>query len=235
MLGSNASGKAVRPSECDITWLDTAGHIVCFGCRVDDLVNRLHGEIERHEFALRARYVSLRSKMVAGVGKNSGHTTGCKPANAAPTVRPAKPDSVMGLSMTLFSPNRSSSPLVTLYLMICVSEVVPAELQTETYAPLYWATSSPSTNTLSFDASSSARASFKASLTATSFTPLGVAYLLLFKVVGNEVVGSKTDRGGAVQGRECARRREVGRRRREGTMAEELLVVEFSFQSNGEV
>lgn len=100
------------------------------------------------------------------------------------------------------------------------------------YAPLYWATSSPSTNTLSFDASSSARASFKASLTATSFTPLGVAYLLLlFKVVGNEAVGGKTDRGGARKGRECARRREAGRRRREGTMVGELLVFEFSFRA----
>ena len=43
-------------------------------------------------------------------------TTGCKPANAAPTVRPQKPDSVIGLSMTLLSPNRSNKPFVTLYL-----------------------------------------------------------------------------------------------------------------------
>jgi hypothetical protein len=41
---------------------------------------------------------------------------GCRPASAAPTVRPAKPDSVMGLSITLFSPKRSRRPLVTLYL-----------------------------------------------------------------------------------------------------------------------
>ena len=152
-------------------------------------------------------------------GKSPGHTTGCNPANAAPTVRPAKPDSVMGLSMTLFSPNRSSSPLVTLYLFLGVREVMPAQLRADTYAPLYWATSSPSTNTLSFDASSSARASLRASLTATSFTPLGVAYLLLFAIVGKEAVGCETDRGGAMKGRECARRREAGRRRREVTMA----------------
>ena len=54
-------------------------------------------------------------------------TTGCKPANAAPTVRPAKPDSVIGLSMTLFSPNLSSSPLVTLYLIQHVREVHDCE------------------------------------------------------------------------------------------------------------
>jgi hypothetical protein len=44
------------------------------------------------------------------------HTTGCKPARAAPTVRPAKPDSVIGLSITRLSPNRSNRPFVTLYL-----------------------------------------------------------------------------------------------------------------------
>lgn len=94
-----------------------------------------------------------------------------------------------------------------------------AELRASTYAPLYWATSSPSTNTFSFDASSSARASFRASLTATSLTPLGVAYLLLFTTVGNEAAGCKTDLVGGMKGREDARRREAGRRRREATMA----------------
>ena len=96
---------------------------------------------------------------------------------------------------------------------------MPAKFRGDTYAPLYCATSSPSTNTFSFDSSSSARASFSASLTATSLTPLGVAYLLLFTARGNEVVGCKTDRVGAVKGRECARRREAGRIRREVTMA----------------
>ena len=42
--------------------------------------------------------------------------TGCRPASAAPTVRPQKPDSVMGESITRLSPNLSSSPFVTLYL-----------------------------------------------------------------------------------------------------------------------
>lgn len=94
-----------------------------------------------------------------------------------------------------------------------------AELRVDTYAPLYWATSSPSTNTLSLDWSSSARASFRASLTATSFTPLGVAYLLRFAFGGNEAEGCRTVRVGATKGREDARRREAGRRRREVTMA----------------
>ena len=91
-----------------------------------------------------------------------------------------------------------------------------AELWTDTYAPLYWATSSPSTNTLSFDSSSSARASLRASLTAISLTPLGVAYLLLDTIVGIEIVGCKTDRVGVMKG---GRRREAGRRSREATMA----------------
>lgn len=43
-------------------------------------------------------------------------TTGCKPANAAPTAKPQNPASVMGVSMTLLGPNRSSRPFVTLYL-----------------------------------------------------------------------------------------------------------------------
>ena len=52
-----------------------------------------------------------------------------------------------------------------------------------THAPLYCATSSPSTNTLSFASSSSASASFNASLTVYSFDPVSVAYFLL---VGND-------------------------------------------------
>lgn len=48
--------------------------------------------------------------------------TGCRPASAAPTVRPQKPDSVMGESMTRLSPNLSNSPFVTLYLCDCQLE-----------------------------------------------------------------------------------------------------------------
>ena len=88
-----------------------------------------------------------------------------------------------------------------------------------THAPLYWATSSPSTKTLSLASSSSASASFKASLTATSFTPLGVAYLLALTSVGNEAAGWRADLLGLMKGRGVERRREAGRRRREATMA----------------
>ena len=56
MLGSDAGREAVGPSKCDITRLDPTGHIMCLGCRVDDLIDRLHGEIERHEFALKQSY-----------------------------------------------------------------------------------------------------------------------------------------------------------------------------------
>lgn len=44
------------------------------------------------------------------------HTTGCSPARAAPTARPQNPCSVIGVSMTLLGPKRSSRPRVTLYL-----------------------------------------------------------------------------------------------------------------------
>jgi hypothetical protein len=41
--------------------------------------------------------------------------TGRSPTIAAPTPRPAKPSSVIGVSTTRSSPNRSSSPFDTLY------------------------------------------------------------------------------------------------------------------------
>lgn len=85
-----------------------------------------------------------------------------------------------------------------------------------TYAPLYCATSSPSTKTLSFDSSSSASASFNASRTATSLTPLGEAYLLRSTLADNDEVGRKVDLVEAVRGTENSR--EVGRRMRESTM-----------------
>lgn len=91
---------------------------MCFGCRIDDLVNGLHGKIKRHEFALcHSNQLWLDCKPKVG-----RLTTGCKPARAAPTVRPAKPDSVIGLSMTLLSPKRSNNPLVTLYLFGSISK-----------------------------------------------------------------------------------------------------------------
>ncbi len=176
-----------------------------------------------------------------------GPATGCRPAKAAPTVKPQKPDSVIGLSMTLFSPKRSNNPLVTLYLRIQRDQqydlpssshhrlsfrISPISRHTSldgvfaqvrgclrgkcrsTYAPLYCATSSPNTKTLSFDSSSSANASFSASLTATSLTPLGVAYRLRFTMAGIE---AEVGRMEAVRGFE-GNNRATGLIRRETTM-----------------
>ncbi len=49
VLGGNARGRAVRTAEHDRTAHLAARHIQRFRCRVDDLVDRLHGEVERHE------------------------------------------------------------------------------------------------------------------------------------------------------------------------------------------
>lgn len=89
-----------------------------------------------------------------------------------------------------------------------------------TYAPLYWATSSPNTKTLSLDSNSSASASLRASRTATSLTPLGVAYRLRPKYAGNKAVGCVKDFVGASKGRGAESNREAGRTRREATMTE---------------
>ena len=88
-----------------------------------------------------------------------------------------------------------------------------------THAPLYCATSSPKTNTLSFCSSSSASASLSASLTVYSFVPLGVAYCRLLK-------GCRE----AIRPLEFAERvddriRDVGRSNRETTMAAGALSV----------
>eukprot|EP00835_Amoeboradix_gromovi_P004868 NODE_409_length_9212_cov_0.585537.p12 type:complete len:112 gc:universal NODE_409_length_9212_cov_0.585537:599-264(-) len=72
---------------------------------------------------------------------------GFNPPKAAPTAKPAKPLSVIGVSMILLSPYLSNKPLVTLY------------------APWYFATSSPSKNTSSSLPSSSSSAKFNACLT----------------------------------------------------------------------
>ncbi len=87
-----------------------------------------------------------------------------------------------------------------------------------TYAPLYCATSSPSTNTLSFDSSSSASASLSASRTATSLTPLGEAYLLLGIIDARGVLGLSSCRLGAVKGLRDESKRAVGRSSRAATM-----------------
>ncbi|KAH0357911.1 hypothetical protein KCU83_g293, partial [Aureobasidium melanogenum] len=93
VLSGDTSSETVGSTEGDVARLDTTRHVVGLCGRVDDLIDGLHGEVKGHELALEAWW---------------------RPARAAPTVRPVKPDSVMGESMTLFSPKRSSRPLVTL-------------------------------------------------------------------------------------------------------------------------
>lgn len=51
VLSGHTLGEAVGSTECDVAWLDTTGHVVCLGGRVDDLVNGLHGKVEGHELA----------------------------------------------------------------------------------------------------------------------------------------------------------------------------------------
>jgi len=73
--------------------------------------------------------------------------------------------------------------------------------------------------TLSFCPNSSARASFRASLTAISFAPLGVAYLLLLTVVGNDAINlRRLDLLRGIMGRGAERQRKAGRRRLEATI-----------------
>jgi hypothetical protein len=52
VLGGDTGGEAVGAAEGDVAGLDAAGHVVRLCGGVDDLVNGLHGEVERHELAL---------------------------------------------------------------------------------------------------------------------------------------------------------------------------------------
>ena len=72
-------------------------------------------------------------------------TMGRSPFMAAPTAMPVKPNSAIGVSITRFSPNSASMPLLTLY------------------APSYSATSSPRRKTFGSRRISSDIASFSAS------------------------------------------------------------------------
>ena len=49
VLGGDARGGAVRAAEHDRARHLAAGHVARLGRRVDDLVDRLHGEVEGHE------------------------------------------------------------------------------------------------------------------------------------------------------------------------------------------
>ena len=50
VLGGDARGRAVRAAEHDRGAHLAAGHVERLGRRIDDLVDRLHGEVEGHEF-----------------------------------------------------------------------------------------------------------------------------------------------------------------------------------------
>lgn len=52
VLGSDTGGETIGATEGDVAGLDTTGHVVCLCGRVDNLVNGLHGKVERHELAL---------------------------------------------------------------------------------------------------------------------------------------------------------------------------------------
>jgi len=80
-----------------------------------------------------------------------------------------------------------------------------------TYAPLYCATSSPSTKTLSFASISSAMASFSASRTVISFVAPSDAYLLP-TIEGVTGATRKAGRKAGAAGREADSSREAGRK-----------------------
>ena len=50
VLGGHARGCAIRPPKHDLAAHLTARHIEGLRCRIDELIHRLHGEIEGHEF-----------------------------------------------------------------------------------------------------------------------------------------------------------------------------------------
>lgn len=51
VLRGHACRSSVGSSEDDGHRLKAGGHVVGLGCRVDDLVDGLHGEVEGHELA----------------------------------------------------------------------------------------------------------------------------------------------------------------------------------------
>lgn len=55
MLSSYTSGGTVRAAENDRNVDRTGRHVECFGRRVDDLIDGLHGEVEGHELAHRTQ------------------------------------------------------------------------------------------------------------------------------------------------------------------------------------
>lgn len=51
MLCADTSRGTIWPTEYDGHVHGAGRHVECFRCRIDDVIDCLHGEIERHEFA----------------------------------------------------------------------------------------------------------------------------------------------------------------------------------------
>ena len=109
VLSCDTGSSTVRATEDDGYGDIAARHVICLAGRVDNLVDGLHSEVEGHELATKDRVSSCVFCAQIGVLTYIGR----RPAKAAPIARPAKPISVMGVSITRFSPNLSRRPLVT--------------------------------------------------------------------------------------------------------------------------
>ena len=92
VLRGDAGGRAVWSAEHDRATHLTAGHVARLCRGIDDLVDRLHGEIPGHEFDDGPQVRRTRRQRRG----------------------PAKPCSVIGVSMTRRAPNSSSRPWLTL-------------------------------------------------------------------------------------------------------------------------
>ena len=114
VLGSDTCGSPVGSSK-DARDLDGAtGHVAGLGGRIDDVINRLV-MIESFIFFFQKKNSKEKESLCTCMEKLKvmNSQMGLSPAKAAPTAMPAKPISVMGVSMTRFSPNLSRSPLET--------------------------------------------------------------------------------------------------------------------------
>lgn len=52
VLSSDTGSETIGTAEGDVAGLNTTGHVVGLGGRVDNLVNGLHGKVKGHELAL---------------------------------------------------------------------------------------------------------------------------------------------------------------------------------------
>lgn len=110
VLCTNTSRGTIGATEDDGAGHITARHVVRFSSRVDDLVDCLHGKAgKRQTESAGSVLVVTRCGTYLNVMNSQ---IGRRPLRAAPTAIPVNPASVMGVSITLRSPNLSSSPLV---------------------------------------------------------------------------------------------------------------------------